>query len=298
MKKTAFVLVMAMVLLVAFTASAMADTASGKIDWSKTAGDNDLTAATPHKGYTLATEKCLVCHAVHKANVAGEVLLDDTVGNACNYCHVSGNTISIKKVYDSDPTLLEDDSEYGHEIAACSSCHSIHGANTVNQAGLSSSILKTGSQTGVPVDWNQTTGSEEGALSAFCSGCHPYFTDDYALSDASGDVLDPFMTAAPGPYNSHIMTGVSATYGNTEANYSGQVAWTASSYCISCHDAGRNAISDPADSFPHRTTGARFMKSAESEGATATAAASPTQDGVCLKCHVSAGGGLGVGVNF
>jgi predicted CXXCH cytochrome family protein len=307
-KKTAFVLITAMVLVFAFASTALADmTNSGMEAWDPAQGDNQNHDLTPHKGYTLTTEKCLVCHAVHKANPNGEVLLADTVGNACNYCHVSTNTISTKFVYDQDPANLASDTVNGHEVAKCSSCHSIHGADTVAQAALSSSILKAGAaQAGVPSDWDMTAlGSEAGAMSAFCSQCHPYFTGTYAMNGAPGNVVDPFKVA-PNTFNSHIMKDIStdALYGpsnggNTAATYDGQVAWASSNYCISCHDAGRNTINDPADSFPHMTSGARFMKSAEYvNDADVTNAATPTEDGVCLKCHVGTNGTVGVGIDF
>ena len=146
-------------------------------------------------------------------------------------------------------------------------------------------------------------GSESGALSAFCSQCHPYYTGTYAMEDANGDVNDPFIG---GPYNSHIMKDITtdalygpANGGNTAATYNGQVAWASSSYCINCHDAGRNAVNDPADSFPHMTVGARFMKSASDASlADVTDATSATEDGVCLKCHVNAAGDAGAGITF
>lgn len=240
MKKTLFVLITAMVLVFAFAATAMANTSSGTITWSAAAPNN--SPATPHKGYAYNTQKCLVCHAVHKASPTGQVLLGDTVANACNYCHVSTTGVSTVHVYNNDPATFATDTVFNH--------------------------------------------------SNKCTACHPYFTGTYADSDADGNVTGS--SGVGGPYNSHIMTSDFASYDPANgATATGiQVAWASSAYCTSCHDSGADTV---ADNFPHLTSGARFMKSAEYAGAAATAAASPTQDGVCLKCHR---GSADTGVQF
>lgn len=313
MKKTAFVLVTALVLVFAFTASAMATAKSGTIPWDSAApNDNPVT---PHKGYAYNTQKCLVCHAVHKANPAGEVLLGDTVGNACNYCHVANPAISSKVVYGGDADNLLTDTAKGHEKVSCTGCHAVHGANTVNQSALSSKILKANietAQTGPGDDtWDMASGSELGALSAYCTQCHPYYVGTYAGAGVAGDITDDnysqqYGSTNYGPdgkgtyatnwtWNSHIMTAVdkdltSYNPGNNAVQTGDQVAWAGTPYCTSCHDAGRKAqptdLTDPDDSFPHMTVGARFMKSAEHAGVgTPGDAVSATEDGVCLKCH-------------
>lgn len=310
MKKTALVLVIAAILIFAFAATAMADTTSGgavaptdtRYDWNPAAPNNN--PETPHKGYAYNTTKCLVCHAVHKAPAAGEVLLGTTVASACNFCHVDATGISSKLVYGGDG-VVGADNDNGHQIS-CTLCHAVHGANTVNQAALSSSILKadiaTAQNTAV-ADWNMNTGSELGALSAYCTQCHPYFTNEYAAADTAGDV-----TSAPyiaGTWNSHIMTSDFGAYNPVDdsANPTGAtkigiaVAYASSAYCTSCHDAGRNATFTSTDSFPHETLGARFMKSADYLGATSHDAAVPNEDGVCLKCHRSSAT-TGVQFNF
>ncbi|MCK8115472.1 hypothetical protein [Anaerosoma tenue] len=296
MKKTAFVLFLAAILVFAFAASAMANTSSGTITWDPTA-PND-SPATPHKGYAYNTEKCLVCHAVHKASATGEVLLGATVGNACDYCHVSSTGASSVRVYNNDPTNHQSDTEFNHSNS-CTACHAVHGANTVDQTDLSQKILKAdiGVQSGVPaVDWDLSTGSRDGALSAYCTQCHPYYVSTYALSNTDGDIAG---TGEPGPYNSHIMTADFVAYepgAHISASVDGdQVAYASSAYCTSCHDGGADTV---ADNFPHLTSGARFMMSSDFVNDTATAAAKATEDGVCLKCHVGTDGLTGVGIGF
>ena len=321
MKKTALVLIAAAILVFAFTANAMAGTSSGTIDWNtaKTLPVNQ-DPTTPHKGYAQTTTKCLVCHAVHKANPGGQVLLGDTVANACNYCHVSTSAISIKVVYGGDHSDLGvNDTDKGHEMVSCTGCHAVHGANTVNQEKLSSKILKAdpaAAQAGPGTDWDLTNGSELGALSAYCTQCHPYYVGTYADTDTDGDVNDKMWASTYGAvnfgestpettddyvYNSHIMTAPLKDLtvyqpDNGAIQVGGQVAWAGTPYCTSCHDAGRGTGLS-TDSFPHQTLGARFMKSAGFVGDTATNAASPSEDGVCLKCHRDAADS-GVGFDF
>lgn len=313
MKKTAFVLFLAAIMVFAFAASALADTTSGEIavdgryDWDATSPNNN--PATPHKGYAYNTTKCLVCHAVHKAADDGEVLLGTTVGNACNYCHVSINTITDKLVYGGDGVIgldVDESGPNGHQIT-CTLCHAVHGANTVNQTALSSAILKADIGTpqsgpGDGSDWDLDNGSEPGALSAYCTQCHPYYTGEYAAADTDGDVTDPYH-ALDSPFNSHIMTSDFVSYdpvdslgADTGATQTGiAVAYASSAYCTSCHDAGRNVTFTSTDSFPHETLGARFMKSAEYAGAAAVNATVANEDGVCLKCHR---GSTSTGVQF
>ncbi len=304
MKKTAFVLFLAAIMVFTFAATAMAGTSSGTITWDSTA-PND-SPATPHKGYALTTEKCLVCHAVHKATADGEVLLGAIVADACDYCHVSATGVSSVRVYNNDPANHQSDTVYNHSNK-CSACHAVHGANTVDQTALSQKILRAdiGVQSGVPaVDWDLDSGSHDGALSAYCTQCHPYFVDTYALSNTDGDVQNS-LNLGGGPYNSHIMTGDYADYvpgsgathvgtpDTTDPNVA--VAYAPSTYCTSCHDGGADTV---ADNFPHLTSGARFMMSSSYVNDTAVAAQSATQDGVCLKCHRGTNDLTGVGIDF
>ncbi|MHB9003613.1 MAG: hypothetical protein ACYC6C_06055, partial [Coriobacteriia bacterium] len=62
--------------------------AGGYLDWAD--APQPANGSSPHGGYTTATTKCKVCHAVHEAQMGGEVLLRSTIADACNYCHVGG----------------------------------------------------------------------------------------------------------------------------------------------------------------------------------------------------------------
>lgn len=53
----------------------------------------------PHGGYDTSTNKCKVCHAVHRAEGAYYLLRADSQDDACDYCHI-GSAHSSKVVYD------------------------------------------------------------------------------------------------------------------------------------------------------------------------------------------------------
>jgi hypothetical protein len=56
--------------------------------------------ADPHGGYDTTTNKCKVCHAVHRAEGAYYLLRADSQDDACDYCHIGGAAHSSKVVYD------------------------------------------------------------------------------------------------------------------------------------------------------------------------------------------------------
>ena len=58
---------------------------------------------SPHGGYAATTNKCKVCHAVHRAEGAYYLLRADSQSDACDYCHVGGSAHSNKNVYDLNP---------------------------------------------------------------------------------------------------------------------------------------------------------------------------------------------------
>jgi hypothetical protein len=58
-------------------------------------------AVNPHGGYDDGTNKCKICHAVHRAEGAYYLLRSDTQDDACNYCHIGGGAHSELIVYDN-----------------------------------------------------------------------------------------------------------------------------------------------------------------------------------------------------
>lgn len=71
---------------------------------------------SPHGGYSATTNKCKVCHAVHRAAGAYYLLRADSQSDACDYCHVGGSAHSEKVVYDLNPAGTA--TTNGHTIGA------------------------------------------------------------------------------------------------------------------------------------------------------------------------------------
>ena len=55
--------------------------------------------SNPHGGYDTSTNKCKVCHAVHRAEGTYYLLRANSVDDACDYCHIGGSAHSNKIVY-------------------------------------------------------------------------------------------------------------------------------------------------------------------------------------------------------
>lgn len=120
--KKAILIVLTTVFVFAFAGAALAvspttyDTDTGSSAWTyqdaqdataKTEGSykafDDQTTdmyANPHGGYDTTTNKCKVCHAVHRAEGAYFLMRADTQDDACDYCHIGGSAHSLKVVYD------------------------------------------------------------------------------------------------------------------------------------------------------------------------------------------------------
>lgn len=116
----------------ATTATTVIDPTTGVSRWSykdaydttaKTEGgyaafeSGTFYTTNPHGGYDSTTNKCKVCHAVHRAEGAYYLLRADTQDDACSYCHIGGSAHSRKVVYDLAGTIYTTN---GHTIGASS----------------------------------------------------------------------------------------------------------------------------------------------------------------------------------
>lgn len=294
--KKLLVLGLSLVFVLAFAATAYAVPGITS-DGIKQGGYLDPTAgANPHGQYSTTTNKCKTCHAVHGATSGGEALLRSTRANACVYCHVSA-TFAIKHPYGTDPTAYTTDYENNHAAThftlsepaynGCTSCHSVHGANTFSSAadGVTYGMILKDNPGGTITSGGQ--GSLAAAvtdLDSFCRDCH-----DGTANGTTGATCDGSTCHSTQMQVSKFATrdNVSHIQTTTLTNASGtQVAWSTTANCRSCHK-GAATYAD-ANSFPHLTSGADFLM----DGHTST---SPL-DRVCLDCHQS--GGSGVGLTF
>jgi predicted CXXCH cytochrome family protein len=320
MKKNTLLIVVAVaVMFFAMAATAYANTVSGFETWTPGLGGNGAAGSdNPHQSYSTTTVKCAVCHAVHKAPTGGQVLLRDTVANACVVCHIdtdAGNKViytngAHENYYSSNPGSYAHNSDGNTAMSptnvTCVMCHTVHGAGRItgNVNPVGTKILKpTGFQTtnGAP-DPTANGLTREQRITGFCTRCHPYFMDAY-----TGEVVTDTIAGSTA-YRSHVMKVADANYTGAGATFAGQVAFAPSTDCRDCHDAGliNQGTGQTISSFPHRTPGAeRFLKRADhvNDTTNATDSADANSDGVCLKCHATGTNGVpaitgGVGFSY
>lgn len=288
MKKAILVLCLGVVIVFALSSVAYANTTSNYLD---------SAGVSPHGAYTTSSAKCGVCHAVHKATPAGQILMRGSAADACTYCHITTAT-GLIRVYNGVESNYTADNKSAHDSnggAACIGCHTPHGASALiaDHGTLEEKILK-----GAPVGVTVAAGdARDVAVSKWCTVCHnasgsatgmPYYETDYDVDGTQG---------------SHVMTAFTVDYAATAAvgTYGGQVAWTGSETCRSCHADGLVNQSDGnvktvASSYPHFTAGQRFLTAAgnDANSVAAVPAGNSEADGVCIRCHVSAGEGAGI----
>jgi hypothetical protein len=328
---TAVILLLGLVLLWASTA--WASTESTYAVWTDPGFDHTQPHDTPHSGFSTTTTKCAVCHAVHKAPAGGELLLRSTVGDSCVYCHINTN-IGVIQIYNGDSSLYYADNKKNHSRdggAPCTACHAVHGANAygtyigtkiLKRLPIQPEFVRLFSATNdpnvlyeavgdtndyiwpaPPYDWEQWDEARQVQQTAFCLGCHQYYThesentvtvggNDYAMHplkrawsrvDTDGNWIYDFQ--APGS------TLPSET----------QVATMSSHGCLHCHGEMDYTNAGPGlqeSSFPHYTAQReRFLVSGDG-AQTKLDTADSTQDGTCFVCHVWSDGTTTLGVGF
>ena len=174
MKKCLVILALAAVLTFMFAAAAFADhSPTFFVEWSKestftgyASSFGNLGKGSPHQNYLEGTEKCAVCHSVHRAPVAGvswnssltdptvktavaggqynrqefeatataggttQMLLSSSVAQACDYCHI-WTSIGGDQLWAGDATLLTSEWQEGFAHGnACTGCHVVHGVSS------------------------------------------------------------------------------------------------------------------------------------------------------------------------
>jgi predicted CXXCH cytochrome family protein len=367
-----FALLFALGLVFGAASAAYASTESTYAAWVSSIENS--APPTPHKGYTTTSTKCAVCHAVHKAPSDGELLLRSTVGQACVYCHID-TAVGGVQIYDGRSELYEHENKKNHSLdggAPCTGCHSVHGADTYG-GSITVKILKrltiqpsflalfqgsgtpdpdilyeaVGVKTGhidekghmfpaTPYEWEDWNHADQVQQTAFCTGCHPYYTRQ--------DGTDP-ITVKEVAYQSHPMkrswnavetrldgdgelildNGVPQRFpiydfqapGASTPPAGTRVAGMSTNGCYRCHGENTDVnlgVGVHASSFPHYTEiRERFLMSADldgeaysidGEGRNTIPIPTPDsrQDGTCFYCHLwddGAGAGVeGVGVTY
>jgi predicted CXXCH cytochrome family protein len=299
---------------------------------------HSTTHETPHNGYTTSTTKCAVCHAVHKAPADGELLLRTTVGEACVYCHIDTD-LGVIQIYDGKSSLYYADNKNNHSRdggAPCSGCHSVHGANTYGTK-LTTKILKrlpiqpellqffAGEDSATPnpdmlyeavgdpvndrmygghpyewEEWGWTSGVQQ---TAFCTGCHPYYTrasEDPITTNRM--IVDGAISTDTRTFASHPMkrqwNGLELNgdwifsfeaSGSTLPIVGTRVARMSTNGCYRCHGENEDTNLSPGvqeSSFPHYSTHReRFLMSSDVGGNWLPDTPDSRQDGTCFYCH-------------
>lgn len=246
MKKTLFVMVLAVALVMAFAGTAMAKITNAYVTWDPAAQPAGYDS-TPHQGYAEGTEKCAVCHAVHNAPVTGtqwtgagawgpvtddsEMLLRSSVSNACVYCHIT-TAIGGKQLYNGQSVLwtapgtvsaYAENVAHNRNSANCVNCHAVHGAGTFGGA-VAAKLLKFPADTtkfqdeifaagtGLYADaaTARNDANRDGQVSVFCTQCHQNFSAASETTlNVDGDALygDAAYSSTTG-----LWSGVTSTY--------------------------------------------------------------------------------------
>jgi len=272
MKKTFFVAVMAMALIVAFATPAFAKYAGYSstkqyVPWAEAQSlasanaDAALMARGPHAGYATTTVKCAVCHSVHRA---GGKLLNE--GSACAYCHtsvanqggaVASNLISWNGVTNAGPhsgRCTNDDCHGGpHGVGS-----SIYDgpASKLISAKADANMLADLTANGLPVStldtWNaQTRAIATGGLCSR-SGCHTNSMFGVVTAGAAADRSVGTTKTVTG----HRVIAAATTNWNangtdfptTKTNLT--IAFKPVDYCNSCHDLVDDN-NGGKEAFPH-----------------------------------------------
>jgi len=309
-------------------ATSSANATSGYVYWGAATRIASLDAQQgnggPHGNYTTTTIKCAVCHSVHGADAAGTLLLNGTsVGNSCNYCHFAGSTVTPVQV-----ALSTEGVNNSPHSTCLGYCHtnSPHGVGASEYLSIKAKLLENAADTriGGAILNNATTGftaavmndtvSHDGVAlgtGMVCSrmGCHNNAGSAFAISSSNKDIQ--LQDSAASVKSGHPVIGnLSADWGATHDGVAvnTQVAFASNAAgCQSCHDYVDTYINAPA--FPHNRTGtAIWMTTAANAGAAKTPIMTSqpygldgyitSVDGACLKCHVSAGGSMGVGIDY
>ncbi len=250
-----------------FDAAAYNPNFAGYLSWSWASANIAGTTGSPHGNYATTTNKCAVCHAVHRASADGNVLTAVTDAFAanrtktCAFCH-GATAFSTKSVaVASDGTI----SPHG----SCSRCHveSPHGVgasvypvltehllNTRADAAIAND-LGTGSNGIVTADFD--SGSAKGltlGTGYLCNQCHSSggagINTVYAVNEAGATPAQNATTI--NNTTGHRVTAVATSDWNVDgskgAYLTGRIAYNDANSCQACHDAKR---ANGAAAFPH-----------------------------------------------
>lgn len=245
----------------------------------------------PHGGYSISSNKCKICHAIHGTPENSLHLLPKAVTNVdwggCEQCHSEASSFAAPTVYSmpsvrgehriDGSALVIPDSDKNLPVIGYTPGLEAHEESLQKYApkisykadGTASQPLRClhchsphgnnvmgGSKI---LRWDPARdGGMAQTLSQFCGDCH---NRNYVLS--SNGRSHPLK--APGRKN---------------------IAYSPATACVACHRAARSI---DGGQFPHQSVGTSLLK-AQYNGKNITT--------VCLDCHRSSDGKKGVGITF
>jgi len=266
--------------------------------WS---GDN---STSPHSGYATTTNKCAVCHAVHRADAGGTVLTawdgsmapggDMMATSSCIFCHGPSATFTDVRIQVGNSTSPYALSPHGR----CQRCHtpSPHGAGASAYPVLAQKLFNTEADGAIAAD----IASGTNALSAsmfdlsdpalmdrgvtmgtgyLCTACHDNAADPVVFAINESEALPTIAgLGTTSPVTGHRVYAMNTTTWNEAseygAYYSGAtdgagdstIAFNPALGCKACHDA-ETAWGSKA--FPHNyvSTGGAGSTSSETSAA-------------------------------
>jgi hypothetical protein len=280
-----------------------------------------------------ASDACVYCHATSGMSVNGRPVYDGlgaaitgpgatggatntghVIGTNCSYCHTNVHGAGADHTVASlDGFLLKLMTATDVQGTGATTNNMIEAIqaidnNAVNQLFPAGAALN--GTIGEYATVSNTTLREQ-AVGIFCAECH---NGSYAQAapGASANVQNASTFAA---YSGHRIAADATSDWNADGSISSglvqntTVAWKEATNCKSCHDAN-DTFGNTA--FPHSWGGTKmWLTSAANAGAASTNLPYGTDpgsaynvnrpqlsDGVCLKCHVSAGNTSGVGITF
>jgi hypothetical protein len=279
-----------------------------------------------------ADEACVFCHATAGFSVNGRPVYDGLggaivgpgntggatntghiIGTNCSYCHTNVHGANADhSVASLDGYLLKlmpasNVQDTGADTTNMIEAITAIDHNAVNQGWLAGQAL-AGTIGEYAAD--NTATLREQAVGVFCAECH---LGAYATA-AAGAATNVYGSGDQA-FSGHRIAAAATTDWNVAHDISSglvsnqAVAWAPATNCKSCHDAN-DTFGNKA--FPHSWGGTKmWLLSAADAGAPTenlpygTAAGSAYDDGepqlydgVCLKCHIEAGGANGVGISF
>jgi len=250
-----------------FDATAYNPNFAGYLSWSWATANIAGTTGSPHGNYATTTNKCAVCHAVHRASPTGNVLTavtDAFAGNrtkTCAFCH-GASSFSIKNIaVASDGTI----SPHG----TCSRCHveSPHGVGASVYPVLTEHLLNTRADAAIANDLGTgangivtadfDSGSAKGltlGTGYLCNQCHSNggagINTVYAVNESGATPAQNATTI--NNTTGHRVTALATSDWNVDgskgAYLTGRIAYNDANSCQACHDAKR---SNGAAAFPH-----------------------------------------------